>query len=412
MLLDSTCSTDTRCVTAASLDSPPPMLRLLFLLARLELSKAQEREVIALCSRIEDWAEPLCLAQDAFVLPLVYRHLSRFAPASLSPDLMAQLHGQCLMTVAHNLTVAAEQKRLVHDLLDPLDIPYLFFKGPALAARYYDDPGLRCCGDIDLLIPRGRIPDLLARALRSGYQPSNPPWLTADRTALDFAISRQPVINILTPAGVEVEVHCQLDKQAALYDTEALLAAREPLQVGDTTLHVMPTNELFVYLCLHNTRHYWSHLHWLVDLDALQRHPDFDLATAYACARKRGLTATVDASLELNRLLANPDLEGAVHELSRQGHALYQACLATLQGGLEAELALRRKRPAPEFAFDWQTTLTYRITSRLRRWTQPFRPNYLDYANRPLPPGWQWLYYVTHPCRKLRNLITSRRLPP
>ncbi|MGR2737551.1 nucleotidyltransferase domain-containing protein [Billgrantia sp. Q4P2] len=399
MLRDSACSTD----------SPPPMLRLLFLLARLELSKAQEREVIALCSCIEDWAELMRYARDTFVLPLAYRHLCRFAPTLLPPDALAEMRRQCLVIVAQNLQVAAEQKRLVHELLAPLDTPYLFFKGPALAARYYDDPGVRCCGDIDLLIPRSRFPELIARALRSGYQPSDPPWLTSDQTALDFAISRQSVINILTPAGIEVEVHYQLDKRAALYDTDALLAARETLQVGDTTLHVMPTNELFVYLCLHNTRHYWSHLHWLVDMDALQRHPDFDLAAVYACARKRGLTATVDASLELDRLLADPDLDGAANELSQQGRALYQACLATLQGGLQAELALRRRRPAPEFAFGWQTTRSYRITSRLRRWAQPFRPSYFDYANHPLPPGWQWLYYLTHPCRKLRSLIMSRR---
>ncbi|MCE8034672.1 nucleotidyltransferase family protein [Halomonas sp. MCCC 1A11057] len=392
--------------------SPPPALRLLFLLARLKLSKLQEHEANALCSRIEDWTELTCLAQDTFVLPLVYHHLSRLSPPSLPQNQMAQLRSQCLMSVAQNLGIAAEQKRLVHELLVPLDVPYLFFKGPALAARYYDDPGMRCCGDIDLLVPRSRMPDLLAAALQSGYQPSDPPWLTSDRTALDFAVGRQSVINILTPAGIEVEVHCQLDKQAALYDTEALLAARETLQAGDTTLHVMPTNELFVYLCLHNTRHYWSHLHWLVDLDALQRHPDFNLTAVYACARKRGLTSTVDASLELNSALANPDLDEAIDKLSRQGRELYQACLTTLQGGLEAELTLRRKRPAPEFAFDWQTTRHYRIRSRLRRWVQPFRPSYFDYASRPLPPGWQWLYYVTHPCRKLRSLITSRRSHP
>lgn len=393
-------------------DSPPPLLRILFLLSRLELSATQQREVISLCSRIEDWAELMRLARDTYVLPLVYRHLNRLAPPSLSADDMAQMRLQSLAIVAYSLRVAAEQQRLVHELLIPLDAPYLFFKGPALAARYYDEPGLRFCSDIDLLLPRDRVPDLLASALQRGYRPSDPERLIADRTALDFAVRHQAIINIVTPAGITVEVHRQLDKQAELYDTQALIAARESLQVGDTALWVMPTNELFVYLCLHNTRHYWSHLHWLVDLDALQRHPDFDLAAVYACARKRGLTATVDASLELVRLLAKPNLDEAAHSLSEPGHVLYQACLTTLQGGLEAEMALRRKRPAPEFAFNWQTTLPYRITSRFRRWTQPLRPSYGDYAFLPLPPHWQWIYYLTHPWRKLYELIALRRSNP
>lgn len=393
----------------ASPDSPTPILRLLFLLARLELSDAQNREVITLCSRIENWPEVTRHARHTFVLPLVYRHLSRLAPPSMAPDDMAQMRRQCLAIVAHNLRVAAEQKRLAHDLLAPLGIPYLFFKGHTLAARYYDDPGLRFCGDIDLLLPHERIPELLGAAFQSGYRPSNPERLTSDRIALDFAVRTQPIINIVTPEGVEVELHSQLDKKAAIYDTEALIGAREPLQVCDTTLWVMPTNELFVYICLHHTRHYWSHLHWLVDLDAIQRHPNFDLAAAYACAEAHGLTTTVDASLELYRLLAKPNLDDTAHELSKHGRSLYDACLATLQGGHEIELALRRKRPAPEFAFSWQTTTAYRITSRFWRWTKPFLPNYSDYAIFPLPPGWQWLYYLTSPWRAVFEVITSRR---
>ena len=97
-----------------SLDST---LRLLILLARLELSVPQQQEAMALCARIDDWAEVTRQAKQQFVLPLVYRHLRHLSPPSLSSQDAAQMRSQCLKILQHNLQVVAEQQRLVRELL-------------------------------------------------------------------------------------------------------------------------------------------------------------------------------------------------------------------------------------------------------------------------------------------------------
>lgn len=387
-----------------SLDST---LRLLILLARLKLSAPQQREAMALCARIDDWTDVTRQAKQQFVLPLVYRHLRHLSPPTLSSQDAAHMRCQCLSIVQHNLQVAADQQRLVRELLDPLAIPHLFFKGPSLAARYYDDPAMRFCRDIDLLVPGDKAVDLLEAALQRGYQAHHPERLAPDRTSLDFAVRTQPVLTLISPQGIKIELHRRLDKEGKLYRTDALIGAREPLPYGDAVLWVMPTSELFVYLCLHHTRHYWSHLHWLVDLDAVQRHSDFDLKDAYACAEKRGLTATVAASMELYHALAQPG-PALAQGLGENGRALLDACLTTLQGGHRAELALRQTIPAPDFAFSWQTTTSYLLAYRLRRPMVPLMPTYTDYHFLPLPPRWHWLYYVIRPCRVLIKLFTPR----
>ncbi|WP_175507766.1 nucleotidyltransferase domain-containing protein [Halomonas korlensis] len=391
-----------------SLDST---LRLLILLARLELSVPQQQYAMALCSRIDDWAEVTRQAKQQFVLPLVYRHLRHLSPPSLSSQDAALMRSQCLQILQHNLHVIAEQQRLVRELLDPLEIPYLFFKGPSLAARYYDDPAIRFCRDIDLLVPCDKAVDLLEAALQRNYQAHNPKQLASDRGSLDFAVRTQPVITLISPKGVEIELHKQLDKEGKLYRTDALLEARKPLPFGDTVLWTMPTSELFVYICLHHTRHYWSHLHWLVDLDAIQRHSDFDLDDAYACAEKHGLTTSVAASMELYHALAQPE-PALTHGLGENGRSLLNACLATLQGGHEAELALRHTRPTPDFAFSWQSTASYWLAYRLRSPFVPLMPTYTDYQFVPLPPRWQWLYYVIRPWRVLIKLFTPSEPRP
>lgn len=385
-------------------------LHLLFLLARLELTEAQRRQVLSLCQRITDWREITRLARNTYVLPLVYQHLSRLAPSSISADDMARMHHASLSIVAYNLKTLAEQKRLIQDVLAPRAIPYLFFKGPSLASRYYPDPGLRYCGDIDVLVPRERLAELLETALRRGYRPSEPETLSDHREALEFAARTLPVINLMTPGEVEIELHSQLDKKADIYDTDGLIREREALPVGDTTLWVMPTEELFVYLCLHNTRHCWSKLHWLVDLDAIQRHPDFNLEAIRACAQARGLSTTLEASLELYHRLGVPGTEGDDYPLSPHGKALHEACLASLLGGNDVETENRRKRPAPDFAFTWQTTPSYQMACRLWQLKMRFMPSYSDYAACPLPPRWQWLYYLTRPWRKLYKRVVLRSL--
>ncbi|MDI5921823.1 nucleotidyltransferase family protein [Halomonas sp. LR5S13] len=362
---------------------------------------------MALCNSIREWPEVARRAERLFVLPLVYRHLHELAPPTLSLTDACFMQKQTLRLVQGNLLVAGEQQRLVRELLDPLEMPYLFFKGPALAARYYDDPGMRSCRDIDLLVPRHRCVELLESALQHGYRPLAPESLTSDRQSLAFAIRTQPVVSIASPLGVRIEVHHDIDRGAGIYRTDALLDSRIAHRVGDAMLYSMPASELFVYICLHNTLHYWSHLHWLVDLDAIQRHSDFNEASAYACAKRRGLVSTFNSCMEFYRALAAPEPEHSVH-LSQRSRDMLEASFTTLQGGFEAEMALRRKRPTPEFGFAWQTSLTYRWSSPIREWTDRFRPTYIDYQFLPLPPNWQWLYYAIRPYRALAKRSQSK----
>ncbi|QTF91365.1 nucleotidyltransferase family protein [Halomonas sp. BM-2019] len=387
--------------------SPDAALRLLILLARLQLSEAQREAALALCNRIEAWDDVANRAERQLILPLVHRHLHELSPPTLTAADMAHLHQRALGLVQGNLLVAGEQQRLVTEILDPLAIPHLFFKGPALAARYYDDPAMRTCRDIDLLVPRHRCIELLEVALQHGYRPLDPEALLPDRQSLAFALQAKAVVTLVSPSGVCIEVHHDFDRGAGIYRTEAILEGRVAHRAGDTLLYAMPTSELFVYICLHHTRHYWSHLHWLVDLDAILRHPDFDAAAAYACAERRGLASTFEACLEFYQALATPEPEHSPH-LGPRSRELLEACFATLQGGLEAELALRSRRPGREFGFAWQTTPTYRWASRVREWVSPLRPGYIDYRFLPLPPRWQWLYYAIRPYRALAKSSKMR----
>ncbi|EPC04237.1 hypothetical protein L861_02670 [Litchfieldella anticariensis FP35 = DSM 16096] len=382
-----------------------PSLQLLVLLSRLKLSDTQEKAALTLCQRIDDWSQVSHQAQQRFVLPLVYRHLRRLAPETLSPLQLDTMKHQCMAAVQHNMLVITAQRKLVRDLLLPLDIRHLFFKGPALAARYYDEPAMRFSRDIDVLVPRNRMVELLEVALDRGYIPHDPKQPQTDRTSLVFLARVQGVITLLTPQGVAIEFHQRIDNTGTIYDTSELLSSAEPMRLGDAEISVMPTAELFVYICLHHTKHFWSHLHWLVDLDAIQRHPTFDLDTVRAYAARRNLTATVEACLDFYRAMSAPE-PWRYQPNSEHGGELLVASLAALKGGLAKELEMHKKKATPDFSFAWQARTTHWLRWQVLGWLRLFRPSYADYKSWPLPPRWQWLYRVTRPFRELIARVT------
>ncbi|WP_161599020.1 nucleotidyltransferase domain-containing protein [Aidingimonas lacisalsi] len=385
-------------------------MQLLLLLSRLEISEDQQGKVQELCAQIDDWPEFIRQAQQRFVLPLVYRNLRRISVQGFPADCISKLRQECLSTVQRNLRIAAAQKKLRCELLVPLNIPHLFFKGPALAARYYGQPGLRSCRDIDLLVSQQHLVSLLEAMLQRDYRPYKPVGMRSDHVSLTFAVHSQPVITVISPEGIAIELHQCIDHNGKIYNTSDLLETAESFSWEVSSLSVMPTAELFVYLCFHHTRHRWSHLHWLADLDATQRHPEFDLLEVRACAARHNLSETVEACLEFYHACSMPE-PWRNEELGKHGTALLEACLLNLQGGRDVELALRKDNATPDFAFAWQTTTGHRLACWVRSWTVLWRPSYSDYRSWPLPSGWQWLYWVTRPFRGLIKRLSYNGVP-
>ena len=382
-------------------------LRLLLLFSRLKLNDAQVAAALSLCNEVEDWEAVCHAARDRFILPVVYRHLRRLEPPSLSAEQLALMKQQVMAQYRHDLNVIASLAEIHQELLESLDIPYVTFKGPSLAVSYYDEPAMRFSRDIDILVPRERMAELLARALSSGYKPLDPQGLADDSVSLAFVARHQKVITLLSPRGVAIEFHSRIDNIGTVYDSRALIDVAEKARVGSAEVSVMPTDELFVYICWHHTKHFWSRLHWLVDLDAIQRHPSFDRGKALACAERHGLRATVEVCLQMADLLGSPGFEPSGHHDERLNELLMLS-LEAMQNDDAFEHELSSRKPTPDFAFQWQTDRTHRLRWQLMGWLRIFRPSYADYHEWPLSPRWHWVYRPLRPWREGRRRWLKR----
>lgn len=381
--------------------------QVLLLCARLELDSAQKATLTSLCRRITDWQPLVDQASYHMVLPLLNHHLHRLSARATLPDaVLADIHARCRVLALRTLDFTADQRALILDVLEPLGVEHLFFKGQTLAAHYYGGI-VRPCRDIDVLVPRRALVEVGMRAQQYGFTVDGPDPLP--RQDMEAAARYRPVLSLRGPRGTPIEVHHRLDKSGLIFDSADLLRNARRIRVQGKSLPVLPPVDLFVYLCLHHTRHRWARLHWLADLDALMRHRDFDRQAVLARAAALGVAGTVQASIRMQALLARPgpwDETG----LDRDTRSLVRVALACIDGGAVAESESRQavRGYLRDFAFPWQTSWRRRLLDRLAAWGSWFRPNYADYQQWPMPLRWHWLYVFLRPFTGLSRHLRRR----
>jgi len=156
------------------------------------------------------------------------------------------------------------------ELLDNCKIPFISLKGPALSYRIYGDSAVRISHDIDLLIDKEKIDDVLKVLLNSGFSltkgvfwPENP----AQRELILESVHHVSLTNC--NKNITLEIHWTLMqgvpvkqerlKQIVSENTQTIELAGRRIRTLSPDLEVL-------FLMIHGSRHSWSRLKWLVDL--------------------------------------------------------------------------------------------------------------------------------------------------
>lgn len=371
-----------------------PESRLLILLSRQTLSPDSEAAVLNICDEITDWSLVQQRAQEHFVLPTVYRHLYSVAKDKVPEGVLTDMRRHALHITADALRIASAQRQFSEVILRANGIRHVFVKGQALAGCYYSNPGARFSRDVDVLVDRSDLVRVCEIAQENGYQVF-PDRRRMSRRDLAASAKFRPVQTLICPNGVLFEVHSELDKTGLLFNTEALIDAAEHTEVNGSLISVLPIAHHFVFVCLHSTRHLWSHSSWLIDIDAIISSDDFDMESTKAVAIRTGSLPTVDACIELYKECARS--EPSRLRLPERACDLFDALIMHLEMGPAIEFDLRRSRPLPDYAFLWQASRMYRLRTILSKRIDFIHPNFKDYESFPLPSGAHWLYYLSRP---------------
>lgn len=365
-----------------------------------------------LCAQVEDWPMLIDIAQRKFSLPFIYQNLQRLQLDKTYAPLLDTMRGHVLLATFGALRVLAAQRKFHKDCMVPFGLPHVYLKGPSLALRYYDDPGQRFARDIDILVSREDQKKLVRHALSCGYRLFDEDTFKdreiSDRD-LQAILTYKTVATLVTPDNIVIEVHRNIDKRLGLFAIEETLQRSETISDGALHYGVMPTADLFCYVCYHNTRHIWSRLHWIADLDAIIMHSSFDRGAALARAEELGLRSNVKACLELHEIATSGEAS-ALAEGNSRGAELAAICLKNLSGDLQLEYELREGEELLGLPFKWMVSQDVRERARTQTRLSRILPSYEEYLAWPLPRGLQWIYYISKPIGVMkRHLLLSRK---
>jgi len=369
--------------------------------ARTRLNSAQVSALEYWGGQIEDWAKLVEKVGPHRMAALILHHLRRNLAATLPESARYSLHSLAMSEVALYLRIASTQKKLINQVLKPSGVRHVFIKGVGLAEQYYPMSGVRPCRDIDVWIDPNEIGNIWERMQALGYRRLEKPDQTHRIPAHDAA-RLLPTIDVISSDGAIVEIHSRYDHSGLTFDPNAIYERSQLIETTLGTIRVPSLEDHFIYICQHHTRHLWSRLRWLVDLDAFERSPEFDREAVRCRLAGTDLAPTVEACFALTDCLAKPDRlheDCGSNEAAELKHWIVKAAIE----GPDAVNNARNLIGSPDFALPWQYSWKHLVKVKL----QQLKPTQADYLAIPAAAEHWWIYYLIRPFRLAGRVLAK-----
>jgi hypothetical protein len=159
----------------------------------------------------------------------------------------------------------------VTDKLREQNIPFIPLKGALLSYRIYGDPAVRFSHDIDLLIEQDHLDHIMEIMMAEGFILREGAFWPENREMRDLIISFSHHISVVNKkTGTCVEFHWTLLDSLPVSHKKlrALVNANlDKITFAGRSFTVINKELEYLYLLIHGSRHAWSRLKWLVDIN-------------------------------------------------------------------------------------------------------------------------------------------------
>jgi len=204
--------------------------------------------------------------------------------------------------------------RLLRELFDAADVPWLIVKGPTLAQPVHGDPILRGYADLDAVVPGTHLRAAVTALTAAGARPLDRNWTLLLREL-------KGEIHLALPSGTELDLHWHLlndrDRRDSFQIPMAELFQRTRIvRVGDEQVPTLDDADTVVYVALHSVLSGADRLIWLKDVERLLHRELTSPQEIAARARQWNAELALTSALEC--------VEATIG-LPRQGHELRAA---------------------------------------------------------------------------------------
>jgi hypothetical protein len=363
--------------------------------------------VSALLKRNLDWNYIFSVATHGGLMPLLSANLTQNFSGHLNPAVRDRLIQFRSSLTRKNLFLTLKLIEVVNEL-KKAGIPVLPFKGTTLAVQAYDSLALRQYCDLDLLVQPKHFDRATAHLSMMGYIPtSQANWI---RRKVLFFTHKKDIVFVSEDSVVQIELHWKLSGShfSMPLEISQLWRGLERLDLGGTEVACMPFRDLFVYLCLHGSRHEWERFAWICDLHQLiKKHGESDTVVDWIEIRNHARKHGCERVLELGLYLVG-SFFGTRPNYPDYENVEKNAAFAEIAEQVRERVFSQKIRPSLK-----RDKYIYLLSLQEKRWHRIklyivyltyylrllFTPNTLDRTIFPLPAFFHPLYFILRPVR-------------
>ena len=387
----------------------PPEMQLLLACARGQLNPAAAGEIASAAGQPLDWLKAIDLASGHGLSPILSCQVQHHATARVPETIRVCLTERFRAQTIRNFELTRELLEVL-SVLENSGVGALAFKGPVLAQQLYGHLSLREFLDLDILVAPTDASTVIALLSAKGFEPQ----FILTRQQFSRLQTMRSQMGLYHPAkNVLVEVHWALLSPGYTFSPAAQIAweSIQTVSIAGRAIQTFSNETQLLFACLHQSKHSWSRLAWLMDLAALIRQsPAMDWQQIQKRAGSFGTARMIRVSLRLVQLLFQVTLPARI-----TGWVTDDACSNKIAEKILKRLLLadtKSDRPTPldplfrasmeslaDRAFYWFDTM--------------LRPTPLEWALLPLPDRLYALYYPIRVgrlvCKHAAGRLLARR---
>ena len=378
-----------------------------------------EAELLLCCSRVHldatardrakkllgqqlDWEYLGRTAYDNAVLPLVYSNLRKHFPTAISQPILKPLQIRFRDHVKHNFLLTAELLKLLGEF-ETRGIKAVPFKGPVLAVLAYGDLSLRQFSDLDILVRREDVAVAKNIILSKGFKLWEKPREVPDAVYLN---SRHAETYVTEDGRVTLDLHWRFvqSQYSVEFEPAHLWSRLEPFSLGGKVISCLKFDDLFLYLCIHGSKHCWERLGWICDISEMVRawpQPDWNSLLRRAEALK--IERVILLAFKLARDLLDAPLAQSLATRIDKDPAIEKLSRLVLKKLFSQKIQSNKVLAKTYFQLKSRTHLQDKLPYLMYSFHMAVTPNEHDLKFLPLP---KFLYFIYYPLRALRLAAT------
>ena len=366
-----------------------PEMQLVLACSRAQLDPAAAKEVASAAEQLLDWAKAVDLASCHRLSPVLISQIQQHAAARLPETTRLCLIERFRAHSIRNFELTRELLEVL-SLLEKSGVGPLAFKGPVLAQQLYGDLSLREFVDLDILVAPKDASTVIALLSAKGFEPQ---FILTRQQLTRFQTMRSQM-GLYHPAKkVLVEVHWALLTPGYTFSPVAQIPweSIQTVSIAGRAIKTFSRETQLLFSCLHQAKHNWSRLAWLMDLAALIcQSPAMDWQQIQKRAGSFGTARMIRVSLNLVQRLFQVTLPTRIADWVTDDVCSIKIAEKILKRLLLVDTTAAKPMPLDPF---FRASLES-LADRTFYWFDTiFRPTPLEWALLPLPEKLYPLYY-------------------